>query len=302
MRSRTGSGCRLDAAEEDHAHRHGSGEAGHDRRRRPSPGRSLGDAQHQRGQGRADQEHAQIVRGGPGGGRSGLVEDPPAHQPRHHTDGHVDHEDPAPAAGGDEGGTEGGPGGHGQRPDPAPQRHHLGAPLGGEGPEQQSEGGGQQARRTDALDDPAEYEERHRGGQGTQGRAQAEHTQAGEEHPAAAHAVGRPPRRHQQGAEDDAVAGDHPSQRGPAVVGEGVLEGGEGHIDDGQIEGGHERPEGGDHEDGPLAARGHGRDHLVYCRFRHATDSRRMRCIMQLTTGSPRSGILSPCRQRRDLR
>ncbi len=166
-------------------------EAADDPSARPAPGRSFGDAEHQRRQRRAHEHHARVVGRGPGPRRtwsrcSTRRPTSQATQP----DRQVDEEGPAPSARGDQGGTERRAGGDGQgarslptgrRPGTGARsgRHRAGAPARTAAwPPRRSPGS---AGRPPAG---------HRRGQPAQRRTQAEDGQPGEEHPPAAEAVG----------------------------------------------------------------------------------------------------------------
>jgi len=168
----------------------------------------------------------------------------------------VDEEHETPPAGGDENGAEGRPGRHGQCAHTSPQRHDLRAALDGEGGQQQPQGGRQHGGGTGALDDASGDEQAEGRGNTTQGRAEAEHEEAHEEHPLATETVSGTAGRHEERAEDDAVAGDHPDERGARVEREGTLQSREGDVHDGQVERRHEGAERRDREhNGAASAR-----------------------------------------------
>ena len=178
---------------------------------------SLGDPVHEQTQSQARQHEARKVEAGHA--RGALVgEKEEAEGRRHHPDGHVHVEHPAPRQVGDEQAADDRTEGRcqGGRQDQQSRRpDSLGR---GEHPEQHGQPDGGHQAPTDALEHPEGHQLAQAAGQSAQRRRQCEDDDGAEQHPPGAEAIAEPRRRR----DEDSQADQEGDDRGGDTGGGGV--------------------------------------------------------------------------------
>ena len=220
--------------------------------RGPAPRLALDERERQRAGGAGQQDGAGHV-GRRGLDRARLAQPAQAEPDGEQADRHVDHEDPAPAAGLHEQAAErrAERGRHGADRAPGGDR---GRPLlRREGGEQERQGGRDHRRRADALDGAGGDQRARRGRHGTGARGDREQRDTAQIDPAAADPVGRAAEHHEQRREGQRVGVDHPRERAEAGAVEVARDVGEGDVDDRHVEVREERAADGEPERRPRA-------------------------------------------------
>ena len=200
----------------------------------PAPVRAFDDGGDQAGHGDGQQdgpEEVGLVRIGV----TDLLERAHAEHERHHGEGQVDEEDPAPA-GLDQQAADRRAERSGRTADGGPQADRRTLAGGTERRQQQAERGGQHQGAADRLQHAGADQELEGRGDGTEGGRRGEDGQSEQEGPLAAGPVGPTAGRHQDGGEDDGVGAEHPRQRAQALAVVRGRDAGEGDVDDEQVE------------------------------------------------------------------
>ena len=213
----------------------------------PSP-RRLDDAVGEAGQQGDDQRLPDSVDAARLGGlRLGDVAEGQDHG--HQTDRDVDPEDRPPPDRVDEQAPDNRAQGHADPDDGAPDPDGLRPLLGvGERVGDDRHGDRVEHRAADGLDHAEDHQRGQVGGQAAQEGAGHEGEEADHEGPAAAQAVGRGARQHEEAGQDQGVGVDRPLQAGDRGV-EVVADGGQGDVDDGHVQAHDQQAHGADEED-----------------------------------------------------
>ena len=242
--------ARVAAAAPDHPAKQESGgrEAAEGRGRAPAPVVALDDRQSDQGQAQSQHQGARKV--GQATVELRALAQGFGAEPHHgSSQRQVDEEDEAPVGELNQGTAQG-------RADRrrgsccrSPDADARGAALRREGVEDQRQRGRRDHRRAHALDDVEGDQQLERGCSGTEQAGGGKATNAKQEDPLVAEAIGEPAGRHQQRRDDDEVAVEHPGKRVSARTRERARDIREGDVDNRRVEEGKERPRAGDRHD-----------------------------------------------------